>query len=80
MIMIPPGVPGVMRGGNFFTDAGRWLRGAANSVGHFVKDNHVLSTAAGLIPHPAGAFGSAVLRQAGLGKPPRKGKGRMKFN
>ena len=62
---------------NFFT---KTIPNAARSTGKFIKDQHVLSSLAGLagsiIPHPAGKvaglLGSAALRQAGLGKRRRK--------
>src|SRR5665647_202543 len=101
-IMIPPGFPGVMRGGSAFTDSfTKTIPRAATTVynsalkpaGNFIKDNHILSTVAGFVPHPGGKVASVVLRQAGLGTPrrkkrqagagpskPRGTKSRMKFN
>jgi hypothetical protein len=71
--------------GGSWSDFTNWVRGAANTVyrkalvptGNFIKDQHILSTAAGFIPHPAGAVGAFALRQAGLGKKPRAGKYRV---
>ena len=68
--------PNIQYGGGFVD----WVKGAANTVynsaikpaAKWVKDNHVISTAAGFIPHPAGKAASAVLRQAGFGKKKRK--------
>lgn len=48
------------RGGSF----GSWIKGAFNKV----KDSHLLSGLASLIPHPAGKVGSLGLRAIGLGK------------
>ncbi len=69
-----------MQGNGFFGDVGNWIKNAAIDTGKFVKDNRVLSTVAGFIPHPGAAMGSAVLRQAGLGKPRMVNrKPRMKY-
>lgn len=53
-----------------------WIKGAANTVyqkairpaAKFIKDNRILSTAAGFIPHPAAGAAAGLLRQAGLGR------------
>ncbi len=55
--------PNTQYGGDFL-GIGNWVKGAAN----YVKDRHILSSVAGLIPHPAGSIASFGLRQAGLGK------------
>jgi len=71
-----------MRGANGFTDFfTKTIPGAAQKVGRFIKDQHVLSSLAGLagsiIPHPLAKVGSAVgaaaLRHAGLGRKKRGG-------
>jgi len=61
------------RGGSFFGSIGNWVKGAANSVGNFVKKNHVLSTVAGFIPHPAARAAALGLRLGGLGRRRRRG-------
>ena len=64
------GTPGQM-GGGLFGDIGNWFKGAAGSVGKFVKNNHLVSTAAGFIPG-AGRIAAIPLRMAGLGHPRRR--------
>jgi hypothetical protein len=70
-----------MQGGSAFTDfftktiprvATGFYKGALKPAGNFIKDNHILSTVAGFIPHPAGRVASIGLRQAGLGRKRRK--------
>lgn len=66
--------------GEGWSDFTNWVKGAANTVytkalvpaGNWIKDNHVLSEVAGIIPHPAGKAAAMVLRQAGLGKQRRQ--------
>ncbi len=68
------------RGGNIFNSIGSWVKGAANTVynkalkpaANFVKNNHLISTAVGLIPHPAGRAAGIGLRLAGFGKRRRR--------
>jgi hypothetical protein len=52
------------RGGNFSD--------FINKAGKFIKDNRLISTAVGLIPHPLGKVGAVGLRLAGLGKHRRR--------
>ena len=55
---------------------GDWFKGAANTVwnkaikpaGNFIKDHHVLSTVAGMIPDGRAKIGATALRAIGLGK------------
>ena len=54
----------VKKGGSF----GSWIKGAVNTVGNSIKNAHVLSSIASLIPHPAGELGAVGLRAVGLGK------------
>ncbi len=64
------------RGGNIFNSIGSWVKGAANTVynkalkpaARFIKDNHLISTAVGLLPHPAGKAAGIGLRLAGYGR------------
>jgi hypothetical protein len=64
-------------GGSRFTDFfTKTIPNAAKTVynkalkpaGNFIKNNHLLSTVAALIPHPAGKVGAAGLRAVGLGR------------
>jgi hypothetical protein len=73
----------VRRGGSLWS----WIKGAANTVynkaikpaHNFLKNNHVYSSAAALIPHPAGKVAAAGLRAAGYGRRRRKvGAGRRR--
>jgi hypothetical protein len=68
-MQVPYNVPVgfVPQTGEGWGDFTRWVRGAANTVGNFVKKNHVISTAAGLLPG-YGKFVAPVARMAGLGK------------
>jgi hypothetical protein len=74
-----------MQHGGSWSDFTNWVRGAANTVyqkalvptAHFIKDQHILSTAAGLLLHPAAKFGAIGLRQAGFGKKKRTGRYRV---
>jgi len=66
---------GEMKGGNFFSDAGKWLKGAANTVGHEIVDNAKKirpSSILGLVPHPGAQLTGGVLRLIGLGKKKRR--------
>jgi len=56
------------RGGSFFSAIGDTI----GKVGHFLKENHALSRAVGLIPHPLGLAGSLGLRAIGLGRRRRR--------
>jgi len=56
------------RGSGFFSSIGD----AVGKVGHFLKENHALSRAVGLIPHPLGLAGSLGLRALGLGRRKRR--------
>lgn len=64
------------RGGNIFSDAGNWIRGAANTVyngairpaARFIKNNHLISAGIGFIPHPAARAAAIGARIAGYGR------------
>jgi hypothetical protein len=64
-------------GGSRFTDFfTKTIPSAAKTVynkaikpaGNFIKDHHLLSTVAAMIPHPGGKVGAAGLRAIGLGR------------
>lgn len=56
------------RGGNILSAIGD----AAGKAFRFLKDNHAISRAVGLIPHPLGLAGSLGLRALGLGRRRRR--------
>lgn len=53
-----------VNGGNFWSG----LKNAVRKVGSFVKDNRVLSSTLGAIPHPYAQIGSQVAKAVGLGE------------
>ena len=57
-----------------WSDFTRWVRGAVRDTGKFIKNNHLVSTAAGFIPHPLGKAAAVGLRLGGLGRRRRRRK------
>lgn len=60
--------PELLDGGAWYDDLWSGIKKAAN----FVKDNKVISTVTGLIPHPAAQVGSVIAKAVGVGRHKKK--------